>query len=39
MDMAPKQSPKIQVMLCVTLGFSHGVNETLRSFGILCSKE
>lgn len=39
MEMAPTQSPKIQVILCVTLGFGHGVNETLRSFGILCCKD
>jgi hypothetical protein len=37
METAPKQSPKIQVVLCITLGFSHGVNEVCTLFGFYAS--
>jgi len=38
METAPKQSPKIQVVLCITLGFSHGVNETCALLGFHAAK-
>jgi hypothetical protein len=38
MEMAPKQSPKIQVVVCVTLGFSYGVNYTCGLLGFYAAK-
>ena len=38
METTPKPSPKIQVVLCVTLGFSHGVNENCALLGFYAAK-
>jgi hypothetical protein len=37
-ETTPKQSPKIHVVLCITLGFSHGVNETCTLLGFYAAK-
>jgi hypothetical protein len=33
LETAPKQSPKIQVVLCINLGFHQGVNYTCSLLG------